>query len=60
VQNGLGLTNDTIKQEGMTSDEIAEVLKKMTRHIIPVIASDQIASLLPLVNQSLLLNTLVL
>ena len=35
----------------MTSDEIAQVLKKKTHHVIPVIASDQIATLLPLVNQ---------
>ena len=28
VQRGWGLTNDTVKQEGMTSDEIAQVLKK--------------------------------
>ena len=34
----------------MTSDEIAQVLKKKTHHVIPVIASDQIATLLPLVN----------
>ena len=51
VQRGWGLTNDTIKQEGMTSDEIAQVLKKKTHHVIPVIASAQIATLLPLVNQ---------
>ena len=51
VQKGWGLTNDTIKQEGMTSDEIAQVMKKKTHHVIPVIASDQIATLLPLVNQ---------
>ena len=49
-KTGKGLTNDTIKQEGMTSDEIAQVLKKKTHHVIPVIASDQIATLLPLVN----------
>ena len=49
-QTGKGLPNDTIKQEGMTSDEIAQVLKKKTHHVIPVIASDQIATLLPLVN----------
>ena len=35
----------------MTSDEIAQVLKKKTHHVIPVIASDQIATLLRLVNQ---------
>ena len=35
----------------MNSDEIAQVLKKKTHHVIPVIASDQIATLLPLVNQ---------
>ena len=52
VQKGWGLTNDTIKQEGMTSDEIAQVLKKKTHHVIPVIASDQIATLLPLVNHT--------
>ena len=50
VLNGWGLTNHTIKQEGMNSDEIAQVLKKKTHHVIPVIASDQIATLLPLVN----------
>ena len=50
-KTGKGLTNDTIKQEGMTSDEIAQVLKRKTHHVIPVIASDQIATLLPLVNQ---------
>ena len=33
----------------MTSDEIAQVLKKKTHHVIPVIVSDQIATLLPLV-----------
>ena len=49
-QKGWGLTNHTIKQEGMNSDEIAQVLKKKTHHVIPVIASDQIATLLPLVN----------
>jgi len=52
VQKGWGLTNDSIKQEGMTSDEIAQVLKKKTHHVIPVIASDQIATLLPLVNNT--------
>jgi hypothetical protein len=52
AQRGWGLTNDTIKQEGMTSDEIAQVLKKKTHHVIPVIASDQIATLLPLVNHT--------
>ena len=51
VQRGWGLTNDTIKQKGMTTDEIAQVLKKKTHHVIPVIASAQIATLLPLVNQ---------
>ena len=50
VQKGWGLTNHTIKQEGMNSDEIVQVLKKKTHHVIPVIASDQIATLLPLVN----------
>jgi hypothetical protein len=52
VQKGWGLTNHTIKQEGMNSDEIAQVLKKKTHHVIPVIASDQIATLLPLVNHT--------
>ncbi len=33
----------------MNSDEMAQVLKK-THNVIPVIASDQIATLLPLVN----------
>ena len=36
----------------MNSDEIAQVLKKKTHHVIPVIASDQIATLLPLVNHT--------
>ena len=45
-QKGWGLTNHTIKQEGMNSDEIAQVLKKKTHHVIPVIPSDQIATLL--------------
>ena len=35
-QKGLGLTNDTITKEGMTTDEIQVVLKKKTHHIIPV------------------------
>ncbi len=52
VQKGWGLTNHTIKQEGMISDEIAQVLKKKTHHVIPVIASDQIATLLRLVNHT--------
>ena len=52
VQKGWGLTNDTIKQAGMNSDKIAEVLKKKTHHVKPVLASDQIASLLPLVNHT--------
>ena len=51
-KEGWGLTNHSIKQEGMTSDEIAQVLKKKTHHVIPVIASDQIATLLPLVNNT--------
>jgi hypothetical protein len=51
-KTGQGLTNHTIKQEGMNSDEIAQVLKKKTHHVIPVIASDQIATLLPLVNNT--------
>ena len=38
VQNGWGLTNDTISKEGMTTDDIQEVLKKKAHHIIPVIA----------------------
>ncbi len=50
VQKGWGLTKHTIKQAGMTSDEIAQVLKKKTHDVILVISSDQIASLLPLVN----------
>ena len=49
VQEGWGLTNDTITKEGMTTDEIQEVLKKKTHHIIPVIASNDIPTLLPLV-----------
>ena len=49
-QKGWGLTNHTIKQDGLNSDEIAQVLKKKTHHVIPVIASDQTAKLLPLVN----------
>ena len=52
VQKGWGLTNHSIKCEGMTSDEIANVLKKKTHHVIPVIASVQIATLLPLVNHT--------
>ncbi len=36
----------------MNSDEIAQVLKKKTHHVIPVIASDQMATLLPLVNHT--------
>ena len=48
-QKGWGLTNDTITEEGMTTDEIQEVLKKKTHHIIPVIASNDIPTLLPLV-----------
>jgi hypothetical protein len=36
----------------MNSDEIAQVLKKKTHHVIPVIASDKIATLLPLVNHT--------
>jgi hypothetical protein len=51
-QKGWGRTNNTIKQEGMNSDEIAQVLKKKTHHVIPVIASDQIATLPPLVNHT--------
>ncbi len=51
-QKGWGLTNHTIKRVGMNSDEIAQVLKKKTHHVIPVIASDQIATLLPLVNNT--------
>ena len=49
---GNNTSNDTIKQEGMGSDAIAHVLKKKTHHVIPVIASDQIATLLPLVNHT--------
>ena len=52
VQKGWGLTNDSIKCEGMTSDAIVKVLKKKSHHTIPVIASDQIASLLSLVNHT--------
>ena len=37
VQRGWGLTNDTIKQEGMTSDEIAQVLKKKTHHVMELL-----------------------
>ena len=48
-QKGWGLTNDTITKEGMTTDEIQEVLKKKTHHIIPVIPSNDIPTLLPLV-----------
>jgi hypothetical protein len=44
VQKGWGLTNNTIKREGMNSDEIAQVLKKKTHHVIPVMASDQMAT----------------
>ena len=43
------IANDTITKEGMTTDEIQEVLKKKTHHIIPVIASNDIPTLLPLV-----------
>ena len=49
VQRGWGLTNDTITKEGMTTEEIQEVLKKKTHHIIPVIPSNDIPTLLPLV-----------
>ncbi len=52
VKHGWGLTNHRIKREGMDSDEIAQVLKKKTHHVIPVITSDQIAKLLPLVNHT--------
>ena len=48
-QKGWGLTNDTITKEGMTTDDIQKVLKKKTHHIIPVIASNDIPTLLPLV-----------
>ncbi len=54
-QKGWGLTNHTINQEGMNSDEISQVLKKKTNHVIPVIAYDQIATaatLQPLVNHT--------
>jgi hypothetical protein len=43
-QKGWGLTNHTIKQEGRNSDEIPQVLKKKTNHVIPVSASDKIAT----------------
>ena len=33
----------------MTTDEIQDVLKKKTHHIIPIIASNDIPTLLPLV-----------
>ena len=47
---GWGTTNATIKKEGMTSDEIQAVLKKKLHHVIPVIPSNGISDLLPLVN----------
>ena len=47
---GWGTTNATIKQDGMTSDEIQAVLKKKLHHVIPVIPSNGISDLLPLVN----------
>ena len=48
-QSGTGVTIDGIKHEGMSSEEIAQVLKDRTHHVVPVIASDEIATLAPLV-----------
>ncbi len=52
VQKRWGLTNHTIKQEGMNSDEISQALQKKTHHVIPDIASDPIATLIPIVNHT--------
>ena len=49
MMRGWGLTNESITKEGMTTDDIQKVLKKKTHHIIPVIASNDIPTLLPLV-----------
>ena len=50
-QTGSGLTVDGIKHEGMSSDEIQQILQKKTHPVVPVIASDQIATLAPMINQ---------
>ena len=43
--DGKGLTVDTIKDDGMTGQEIETVLKKKLHTFIPVIACDEIPSL---------------
>ena len=48
--DGKGLTVDTIKDEGMTGQEIETVLKKKLHTFIPVIACDEIPSLCKYIN----------
>ena len=47
---GWGTTNATIKRDGMTSEEMQAVLKKKLHHVIPVIPSNGISDVSPLVN----------
>ncbi len=42
---GIGTTLSSIDHEGMSTDDIENVLEKETHRVVPVIASDQIASL---------------
>ena len=48
--DGKGLTVDTIKDDGMTGQEIETVLKKKLHTFIPVIACDEIPSLCKYIN----------
>ena len=48
--DGKGLTVDTIKDEGMTGQEIETVLKNKLHTFIPVIACDEIPSLCKYIN----------
>ncbi len=45
AKKGRGTTSESIDNEGMSSDDIENVLEKETHRVVPVIASDQIPSL---------------
>ena len=45
MQYGEGTTNATIKEDGMTGQDIETILQKKVHTYIPVIASDEIPTL---------------
>ena len=52
MQNGEGTTNATIKEDGMTGQDIETILQKKLHTYIPVIASDEIPTLCKYINKN--------